>query len=380
MKKAFVNGKVILENQISTTAIVLFDEEIMGIVESCDLSEYEVIDLKGLYLAPGFIDIHIHGTNGSDVMDGNIEALDNISNSLVKNGVTSYLATTMTLSKQDIRQAFKTVQTYMTEKREGAKLIGIHVEGPFINEAYKGAQNDQYIIAPDVSLVKPYTENIKLITVAPEVDGMMDFVKEVKSINHGIQFSIGHSAATYEHAVDGFENGISSATHLFNGMTGLHHRKPGIVGAVFKKKPYFEIIADQVHSHVALYDIVGDAVGIDKMILITDAMCACQMAPGEYELGGQSVIVDHNSARLKSGALAGSILKMNEAVKNVHDHTHYSLNEVVNMATRNPSNLLGLSGVGSIMKGYKADFAVFNDNLEIQMTFIEGQNVYRKDK
>lgn len=379
MKKAFVNGKVILEDGIVENLSVLFDEEIIDLVKTFDETLYEVIDLEGLYISPGFVDIHIHGINGSDVMDGHLEALMNISSSLLKNGVTSYLATTMTLAKQDIRQAFATVKSYMKEKQSGAKLLGLHVEGPFINEAYKGAQNEKYIIAPDVSLVEPYTDNIKLITVAPEVDGMMDFVKSVKTLNENIQFSIGHSAATYEHAVEGFENGISSTTHLFNGMTGLHHRKPGIVGAVFKKKPYFEIIADQVHLHAALYDIVGDAVGIDKMILITDAMCACQMAPGEYELGGQSVIVDHNSARLKNGSLAGSILKMNDAIKNVENHTHYSLSDVVNMASRNPSNLLGLKNIGVIKKGNQADFAVFDNEMQIHMTFVNGQNVYRKD-
>lgn len=162
-------------------------------------------------------------------------------------------------------------------------------------------------------------------------------------------------------------------------MTGLHHREPGIVGAVLKKKPYFEIIADMIHCHKDLYDILGDAIGKDKMILVTDAMCACHMPPGSYQLGGQEVIVDETSARLKNGTLAGSILKMNEAIKNVLNHTTYSLPEVVNMCTSNPAKLLNLHKAGNLEKGNKSDFAVFDSDIAIKMTWVQGRMVYRED-
>lgn len=376
--KAIINGRIILPDEIIENHILIFDENIRGIVTELPDAVEEVIDINGKYIAPGFIDIHIHGTNGSDVMDGQVDSLKNISKSLLKNGVTTFLATTMTMGKTDIKAAFESVKNYPSTAHEGARLAGIHVEGPFINKAYKGAQNESYIITPEYELIKDYVELIKLITVAPEVPGMLDFVDMIKSKHPHIQFSIGHSAATYEEAVEGYEHGIASTTHLFNGMTGLHHRKPGIVGAVFKKKPYFEVIADQIHLHTAIYDIVGDAVGIDRMILITDAMCACQMVPGIYELGSQKVIVDETSARLESGALAGSILRMHHAVKNVFEHTHYSLSEVVNMATRNPANLLDIQDAGTIKIGKRADLVVLDDAFEIEMTLVNGKTLYER--
>jgi len=379
MKKALINGRIIMPDGIYDDKILIYDQHILDIVDQLDDENMETLDVEGKFISPGFIDIHIHGSNGSDVMDGTQQALETISKAIVKNGVTGYLATTMTLSQNDIRQSFDNVKAYMGQEQSGAQILGIHVEGPFINAEYKGAQNDKYIIAPKLDLVNDHMDQIKLLTVAPEVKGMLDFVKQVKQVDETTKFSIGHSAATYEEAMDAYKSGIDSTTHLFNGMTGLHHRKPGIVGAVLKQKPYFEIIADQIHVHTALYDIMGDCVGKDKMILITDAMCACQMAPGTYELGGQAVIVDETSARLSGGQLAGSILKMNNAIKNVWDHTTYDLHDVVNMATKNPSAMLGLEGMGQIKIGYDANFAVFDEQLDIEMTILDGQVIFRKE-
>jgi N-acetylglucosamine-6-phosphate deacetylase len=159
-------------------------------------------------------------------------------------------------------------------------------------------------------------------------------------------------------------------------MTGLHHRNPGIVGAVFKKKPYFEVIADKIHVHAGLFDVLGDCIGKDRMILITDAMCACQMAPGEYELGGQLVVVDESSARLAGGVLAGSILRMNDAINNLREHTEYPLYDIVKMATINPATMLGLENVGKIEIDYHADFAVFNDDMTVKYTIVNGEMKY----
>lgn len=375
--KAIINGKIILSEKVLEGYVLVFDETIKAITKELP-KDVEIIDVKGQFVSPGFIDIHIHGSNGADVMDGKEESLDIIANTVLKCGVTSFLATTMTLGKTDITKSFKAVSDYMKKQKQGAKIQGIHVEGPFINPVYKGAQNDKYIIAPDYKLIQDHTDIIKLMTVAPEVDGMMDFVKLVKSKHPSIKFSIGHSAATYEEAVESYSNGVDSTTHLFNGMTGLHHRKPGIVGAVFKKKPYFEVIADKIHVHTALFDIVGDCVGKEKMILITDAMCACHMLPGTYELGGQKVLVDETSARLESGALAGSILKMNESIKNIMLHTDYKIEEVVKMTTENPCNMLGLKNIGKIENGYYSDLTIFDEEYNVNMTIVNGQIRFRK--
>lgn len=380
MTKAFINGKIILEDSILENKVILFDNEIISITDKFDLDEYEVIDLKGKYISSGFIDIHIHGSNGSDVMDATVEALENISRSVSRNGVTSFLATTMTQTSEDIIRSFDAVKSFMEkESCDGAKIIGIHVEGPFISHEYKGAQNGKYIVAPNEKMIEEYLDYIRLMTIAAEVEGMVDFMIKTKEKKDSVKFSLGHSGATYEQAVNAYESGVDSTTHTFNGMTGLHHRKPGVVGAVLKRKPYFEIIADNIHVHSALYSIMADCVGIDKMILVSDAMCACNMEPGTYELGNQKVIVDETSARLENGVLAGSVLKLNEAVRNVFANTEFDLCDVVKMVTINPANMLGLEKTGRLAKGYKADFVVFDDQLNINMTVAEGKIIYREE-
>lgn len=380
MKKALINGKIIVSDELFEHKILVFDEEIIGLYDDYNLDGLEVYDLKGAYLSPGFVNIHIHGMKGHDVMDGTPEGLKEMSKTLLQNGVTSYLATTMTLGKDDIEKAFENVSNYRkNQSKDEARLQGIHMEGPFINKIYKGAQNESYIVPPDVKLIESYLNDVRLVTFAPEVVGALALFESIKSKAPHIKFSIGHSAATYEEAVIAYEAGVESATHLFNAMTGLHHRKPGIVGAVFKKKPFFEIIADQIHLHTAMYDILGDSIGKDKMILVTDAMCACHMPPGKYTLGGQDVFVDSKSARLENGDLAGSILKMNIAIKNVLEFTNYTMAEVIKMATENSTRMLGLEGYGCIKKGYKADFTVFDDQIDIISTWIDGQVVYRKE-
>lgn len=377
---AFVNGRLLIGGQVLEDKILVFDDKIIGIYDTYALEGLEVIDLKRKYVSPGFIDIHIHGLKGHDVMDASQEGLRVMGQTLPKTGVTSYLATTMTQGKAHIKKAFASVSAY--KKNQGhkeARLQGIHMEGPFINTIYKGAQNASYISLPDRALIEDYYKDLRLITFAPEVQGALDLFKDVKKRANHIKFSIGHSAATYEEAIEAYGLGVESTTHLFNGMTGFHHRRPGIVGAVFKRKPYFEIIADQIHLHTAIYDILGDAIGRDKMILITDAMCACHMAPGKYGLGGQEVVVDATSARLASGALAGSILKMNTAIKNVLDHTPYTMAQVVRMATENPAQMLDLEGYGFIKEGYHADFVVFDDQVKVETTWISGQVIYKED-
>ena len=375
MKKALLNGQIVFNDRIESMDIIM-DETILEIGTNLNTEGCEIIDVKGAYVSSGFIDIHIHGSKGADVMDGKKSSLDIISEAVLKNGVTSFLATTMTMSKQDIKKSFETVSDYMKSESKGANILGIHVEGPFINKSYKGAQNGSYIIPPDYDMIKSHMDIIRLMTIAPEVEGTLDFVKRLKNESSQIKFSIGHSAATFEQAINGYETGIDSTTHLFNGMTGLHHRNPGIVGAVFKKKPYFEVIADKIHVHEGLFDVLGDCIGKDKMILVTDAMCACQMDPGEYDLGGQLVVVDDTSARLKSGTLAGSILRMNDALRNLKSHTDYKLYDLINMVTLNPATMLGLEKIGKVETGYHADLTVFDKDMKVQYTIVNGTVKY----
>ena len=382
MIKAIKNGKIILKDKIILNKILIFDEKIIDIVDSCErFGEIEEVDAKGCYISPGFIDIHIHGAGGADTMDMDENSIDIISEYICKNGVTSFLPTTMTMSEERISNAFKNIRKYMNGEVSGAKILGAHMEGPFINSIFKGAQDERNIVKAEYSMIEENIDVIKIITIAPEVPGNMEFIKEVKHKNNDVKFSIGHTNATYEEAMNAINVGVSSATHTFNAMTPLNHRKPGVVGAVMNSDVYCEVIADTIHVHPAIYNILGSIKGKDKMILITDAMRAACLKCGEYDLGGQTVYVDDNSARLKDGTLAGSILKLNEAIKNMKDNTSYNINEIIKMVTINPATLIGEQDkVGTIEIGKYADLVIFDEDIEIRATVVNGDFKYKSNK
>lgn len=336
------------------------------------LNDLEQIDVQGRYISPGFIDLHIHGSRGSDVMDGTFEDINNISKAISEFGVTSFLGTTMSMPKESIINALINIRDNK-DNVEGAKLLGVHLEGPFINDAYKGAQASEYIIPPDYSMVEPYLDIIKLITLAPEVEGGFEFIEKIKNETN-IIVSMGHTGASFEIAKLSIEKGVGYATHTFNGMTGLHHRKPGAVGAILSSDIYSEIIADTIHVHTGLFQMFIDIKTKEKVILVTDCVMAGCLKCGEYELGGQKIIVDENSSRLEDGTLAGSILTLNKAIKNVITNTDYPLYDVVNLATRNPATVLGIEkDYGSIEKDKFADITVFDDSFEVAMTIVNGE-------
>lgn len=381
----YVNGKIILENTILENHIVQADKKIKRICHASDYSikaHDTVIDLQGYYMSPGFVNVHIHGSNGHDTMDGSNKALRGISSILPHSGVTSYLATTMTMEKELIYQALSCVQKFIRgDHHRGAELLGVHAEGPFISEQYKGAQNPKFIEPPTYKFYEPFYDIIKLITLAPEKDENFKFASTLKAQHKNIILSIGHSSATYDIAHKAFEHNYNHITHLFNAMTGLHHREPGIVGAAFTHNFYTELIADNVHVRPELYEMIVKNIGKDYLILITDAMCAACLSPGIYALGGQEVIVDDKSARLKTGALAGSILTMNQAIKNIYNNTSLNLYEAVNLASKNPATELGLyDRIGSIAVNKDADFVIFDDAFIIHQTYCKGQLAYSKEE
>lgn len=379
--KAIINGKIILESQILENHILVFNESIFAIEENISLSEEdEIIDAKGNYVSPGFIDLHVHGAMGHDVMDGDVEGLKVIGKKIIENGVTSFLPTTMTMPKKAIHKAITSVKDLMAlEDYQVATALGVHLEGPFINPEKKGAQNADYIIEPSVEFIKDYLDLIKIITYAPEMDRDNEFIKAMQK-HPNIVLSLGHTKGSYEEAKEAFEYGAKSITHIFNAMTGLHHRKPGVVGAALSLDFYCELIADKIHVSPVLFQMLADQKK-DKLVLVTDGMAAKCMRPGTYSLGGQEVIVDETSARLKNGVLAGSILKLNEGVKNFNDNIDESINIAVNMASLYPARLIGEDDIlGSIEKGKKADLLIFNENIEIQTTIKNGRVVYRGEK
>jgi len=385
--RAIINGRIILKDNVLEKKVLLFDKEIKDIVDenefknitkSGEYNDIEIIDAQGNYISPGFIDLHIHGSGGKDVMDGNIEDLKTISSIIATKGVTAFLPTTMTMSKEKIYKALDTIKLGMEFEFKGAKVLGAHLEGPFINGKYKGAQKEDHIIEPNYDFIKGYEDVIKIITLAPEMDHNFNFIRAIKE-NTDIALSIGHSNATYEETMESIENGISRATHLFNAMTPLHHRNPGVVGAVFNSDINCEIIADKIHVHPGIFGTLTKIKGKDKVILITDSMRAGCMKDGISELGGQKVIVKENSARLEDGTLAGSILTLNKAVENIAKNTDLKIYEVISMASLNAAKDIGIEDrKGSIEIGKDADIVIFDNDFEVEHTIVEGKTVFIK--
>lgn len=378
--KAITNGKIMLENDVLKDCTLLFDTHIIDIIKKDEIEAIddieEIIDAENNYVSPGFIDLHIHGSAGSDVMDGTFEDLNNISRSIAKTGVTSFLPTTMTMSKKDILRALENIRQTMSKTLDGAKIQGVHMEGPFISKRYKGAQNEKYIIKPDYEFIKPYLDILKIITFAPEEDKNNEFIEKMKE-HKDIRLSIGHTNATFEQALDAIDNGVTYIAHTFNAMTGLHHREPGVVGAVLSREVDCELIADTIHVHRGFFQAFIDINKKEKIILVTDSMRAGCMKGREYELGGQKVIVDSSSAKLEDGTLAGSILKLNEAVKNIQSNTSYCLRDVVNMASINQARAVGIDDrLGSIKKGKIGDLIIFDKEINVLKTIIDGKVVF----
>lgn len=337
----------------------------------------QVIDGKNNYLSPGFIDVHIHGAGGSDTMDGTVEAIEIIAKTIMSSGTTSFLPTTMTMPLADINRSLGCTKHLRDNGSPGAQVLGVNLEGPFVSGEAIGAQNPNYLQMPSIEtyqeMVKGYEDVPKSITIAPELEGAGELINYLA--RQGILVSAGHSQATYDDMVAAMNCGLSHTTHLYNGMSGLKHRAPGIVGATFDLAGLTtEIITDGIHILWPALRIAFKIKGTDKVCLITDAMRAAGMPDGMYTLGGQDVKVKDGAAHLLTGSLAGSVLTLRRAVKNVWAHTEYPLYEVVKMATKNPAEYAGVADhKGIIAPGYDADLILFDENIDIQKVFIGGE-------
>ncbi len=315
-------------------------------------------------------------TYGQDTMDGTAETFRTISSFVAKTGVTGFLATTMTMSRDKIENSLNQIRESMKEELPGAQLLGANVEGPFISEQFKGAQNKEFIMKPDWNLIEPYKDIVKIVTVAPEVPGSIELIKELKK--NGIVASMGHTSATYEKAMKGIEAGITHCTHLFNAMTGIHHRNAGTTVAALSSEINCELIADTIHVHPGLFEFIRKAKGAEKINLITDCMEAGGMPDGEYALGGQPVTVKNNSARLMDGTLAGSILKLNEGVRNFYKNTNIELHDAFRLASLNPAIEFGFDDKkGSLKVGKDADFCLMDKDFNVKATYVMGKCVYK---
>ncbi|UQD53357.1 N-acetylglucosamine-6-phosphate deacetylase [Bacillus methanolicus] len=390
MKKTLLkNIEIYTGEEVIDNGYLLFkDDKILDIGLMKDLvvpENTEEINLEPSFkAAPGFIDLHIHGAGGADTMDATTEALSTMAGILPAEGTTSFLASTITQEITSIEVALKNVANYRKHHNLAgeAEILGIHLEGPFINAKRAGAQPIKHILEPDIDLFKHWqklAENgIKLVTMAPEQKNGLEFVRYLNQ--SGVITSIGHSDATYEETIKAVEAGAKHVTHLFNGMRGLHHREPGIAGAaLLLKELMVEIIADGIHVRPEMIQLSLRSKGIDRMILITDSMRAKCLKNGTYDLGGQDVAVKDGIALLENGTLAGSILKMKDSFKNMMKFTGISLVDAIQMASINPAKQINVyDRKGSLAPGKDADIVILDDNYEVFMTFCRGKIAYKR--
>lgn len=340
----------------------------------------QVLDYSGYEIAPGLVDTHIHGFAGADVMDNKEESLATMSRELLSAGVTSFLPTGLTASFETLNKVCQTTAKF-SGKETGARIQGLFFEGPYFTEKYKGAQNPSYMRNPSTSELDQWLASskglLKKIALAPEREGTAEFISY--ACKRGVVVALGHSDATYQEAVEAVEAGASVWVHAYNGMRGLNHREPGMVGAVYDiPNTYAELICDGYHVHICVCDILLHQKRPDHVVLITDCMSAGGQPDGDYMLGEYPVTVENGTARLKSnGALAGSILQLKDGVKNIVDWGLVSKADAIMMASLIPAISVGIDDVcGQIKEGHLADFIVLDKEMNLRATYLAGKKVY----
>ena len=380
---AIKNGRIVTPRDIIENGVVLIENsKIKSVGERSKLkvpSNALVIDACGRAVTPGFIDIHIHGGGGSDAMDCSYDSVNRISLFEARHGTTGFLPTTITASQEDLLNSVKAIRIAMERGTGGGEILGVHLEGPYINIERMGGQPPEYIRKPDSEelgrLVEASNNNIKIITLAPEVEGGLELVRRV--VQQGVVASIGHSDATYDEALRAVEAGVSHACHTYNAMRGFHHREPGVVGAVLScDELTAELIADGIHVHPEAMRILVKCKGTDRIILVTDAIVGTG-TQGKYKLGGRDIIVTEKSSKFLDGSIAGSVLTMDSAVKNMVELAGVSLRDAIKMATVNPARRIGVyDRKGSLEIGKDADITIVDEQLNVYMTMVRGRVVY----
>ena len=380
--KYYVYAKqIVLDDQVIDKAYLTIEDGKFGPILMEEPQDAPIKDYSNSIVAPGLVDTHIHGYKSHDVMDNDFEGIKVISEGLLSCGVTSWLPTTLTSSAQLLNDVCETIGNHYQEVT-GAKIRGIFLEGPFFTEKYKGAQNPKYMSDPSVEKLGKWHELsqglVNKIAIAPERKGVKEFIEFAKS--KGVYTALAHSDATYEEAAAAVDAGANIFVHIYNGMSGLHHRNPGMVGAALSlDKVFAEMICDGHHVHPAAARVVTRARGPQETVLITDCMRAGGMGEGQSRLGEFEVVVKDGTARLKdTGNLAGSILELKQGVKNVVDWGLVSPAEALRMASLTPAQSVGIESVcGRIAPGYEADFIVVSDQLELEATYLDGELRYQ---
>lgn len=376
MIKSFENASVYAYGKEIIKTSVAFGERITEIGDGAKGGKIPLP--QGALVVPAFIDMHVHGADGADFMDGTQTAFEKIDRALAREGTARYLATTMTQSAENIKKALNASEQFKKGKNG---LLGVHLEGPFISPHYLGAQPADFVAEPDKKLFEEFNATaggcIKTVTIAPERETANSFIKYVK--DKGISVSLGHTSASNAQIRGAMAAGADRITHTFNAQSGIHHRDIGTAGsALLYDGLYCELIADGIHVSYPAIQLLLKCKPKEKVILITDAMRAKGTGDGESELGGQKVFVKGGQARLADGTLAGSVLKLNEAVKNIVKNAGVSLTQAIDFASLNPANYLGLTDLGKIEKNYRADFTVLDNDLSVILTVRDGEIIYQR--
>ena len=375
--KAIVNGRILLPGAEVQGKALVYDKKIVGVMDEAAARAMadEVIDAAGMYVSPGLVDVHIHGYLGADVSDADNAGVRKMAKGILANGVTSFLPTTMTIGWSTLETIFAQLRQLREESRsaafEGAEILGCHAEGPFINPAKKGAQAEENILPPDAEKVLPYADIIRLITFAPEMPGGDQFIRTLKE-KTDITLSIGHTSANYDQAMNAIRLGANHITHTFNAMTPMMHRDPGVVGAALTTDVYCQLIVDTFHVHKGLFPLMHKAKG-EHLVLITDCLRSCGMPDGEYELGGQQFVLKGIECRLLDGTIAGSVLKLNQGVRNFRDYASVSMHEAVRAASLNAAASIGVADrKGSLEAGKDADIVLMDGDCNVLRTIVGG--------
>lgn len=382
---------------LSATDLIIENQKIVAIVPASAEQEQRYLTTaahvlrfpRTWHLIPGMIDLHIHGVAGKDVMDtaDDASALPTMCKQLPTEGTTAFLATTTTAPVDTIAQVLHAISNYILgapTPKSGAEVLGINLEGPFLSSAKCGAQQRNLIIPPELKLFQEWQtiarDLIKIVTIAPEALHALELIGYLKA--HNVIASLGHSNATYEQTLPAIKAGISHATHLFNAMRTIYHRDPGnVIALLLADHITVELITDGIHLHPAILQLVLKTKKLEDIILITDAMRAKGMPDGEYELGGQAVIVKDGTAKLKDGTLAGSILKMDQAFRNILRFTNCSFHDAIKMTAENPAKKLNIfDRKGSIAIDKDADLVVLNENYQVMCTLCRGEVAYSRDR
>ncbi|OGO32846.1 MAG: N-acetylglucosamine-6-phosphate deacetylase [Chloroflexi bacterium RBG_16_54_18] len=380
MRTVIYGGKIATPQQVLDKATLILEDGKIAAIEQGDRLPQDGetgIDAAGYWVTPGLIDIHMHGALGYDFMDASPEAVRTIAAHCARHGVTSYLGTTVSSSLESIQAAIDNLASNLVTEN-GARALGMHIEGPYLDVKYRGAQPERFLRDPDQEEYESWFESgiVRLVTVAPELSGAIEMIDRGRK--KGVEFAVGHSAASYQQVITAADHGLRHATHTFNGMPGLHHRVPGPVGAVLSDGRIFaQLIADGAHLHSAVVRLAVATKGIHRSVLITDAVRAAGLPDGEFDLAGDKIIVQGGVSRTLASGLAGGTATLEACLRNAMQFAGLTFPEALTMATATPAASLGLDGIkGVLAPGADADVILLDQDLRVRKTILAGQLIF----